>query len=317
MTEATVEITPETLDLDGTEAPATLAQECTREVLLRPPDWRYQAACQYLFDIRNGVAPIMPNDKLVQYLIRGLKAFQVSMTGRGGRFNGTQRYALHCWHALGEAIYYGVEASGSAMSTMIDTCLIKGWTAEEARLAGCPLKDTIYELYSKLFFDLSGARTLHAWMQDFVFSPAMGNNKKLRARLMAFYGDGRDGVNANVAGALSDNEAKGIKKLMQNERQKQLLDYVLKQTRLPLDIYAGIMEGALKSMSEHDFQEHMRDREDAGSASIEELTEGIEVGVRAYSQHEIEEANATGIDFASQYTKVIIGNNDHVKENAK
>ena len=72
------------------------------------------------------------------------------------------------------------------------------------------------------------------------------------------------------------------------------------------DTYATLMEAAVKSLSEHEFQEHMRDREDAGSSSLEELAEGIEEGVRAYSQQELEQPSEDGLDFSNKYTQVII-----------
>ena len=308
MTDANVEIMPEVFDLETIEAPAALEPVCTREQLLRPPDWRYQAACQYLSDMSKKHTPEIPTDPIVQYIIRYLRAE-----------GNARRYVLRCWPSMSDAMYYGMEAKNSAIANMLDTCLIKGWSIEEAAMAGCPVRKDVYELYAKAFFDLTGVRAIHAWMQDFVFSPAMSsaNGGKLRARLMAYYGQGTAGLNISVTGHVSQAESDMVKKLMKNERSKQLFDYVMKKTRLPLDLYVPIMETALKSMSDREFQEHMKDRDEAGSLSLEELAAGIEEGVRAFSQSELDNVSRTGVDFTAQYTKTITGSNDNDKETVK
>jgi hypothetical protein len=84
-----------------------------------------------------------------------------------------------------------------------------------------------------------------------------------------------------------------------------LFDYMVKHTRMTQETYAMLMEAALKSMTERDFQEHMRDRDEAGSGSLEDLATGIEQGIRAYSQQEIEGVDQNGLDFTNQYTQFI------------
>jgi hypothetical protein len=72
------------------------------------------------------------------------------------------------------------------------------------------------------------------------------------------------------------------------------------------ETYVAIMEAAVKSMSDRDFQEKMRDRDDAGSGSLEELAEGLEQGIKAFSQTDIANSSKLGLDFDNQYTTVIL-----------
>lgn len=297
---------PETMCLDTCEAPAALAPRCTRDSLLKPPDWRYQAASQYLADLRAGVSPVIPADPVVQLLIRGLRGLSGS-PGKGARAGMPERYLRKCWPVMFETLAYGMFSRRSAVAAMLDTCLIKGWTHEEAQMAGCPVGAEVYELYGKAFFDLSGVRAVHCWIQDFLFEPERysENTSLLRARLLAYFGDGGSGVSTAVSGMLSAAESDAMKRLIANERQKKLFDYVVKKTNLPPDVYAGIMETAIKSMTEHDFQERMKDREDAGSSSMEELAVGMEEGIRAYSQHDHQPYEDVGLDFVNQYTRTL------------
>lgn len=295
MTEA-VEIIEQT----AAPAPCELEPLCTREMLTRPPDWRYQEARQFLSDAKHGVSPVIPSDIVVQYVIRALAANSKSPMHRRMLFN--------MWPVMEEVLYYGTVARRSALAAELDTCLVKGWDHAKAASEGCPFRRETYDLYAKVFFDLSGVRAIHAWIHDFLFEPERyaPHQTLLRARLMAYFGPGGSGRSTAVAGMLPKDESDIMKKLIANERQKQIFDYMLKHTKMDPETYATLMETAVKSLSEHEFQEHMRDREDAGSSSLEELAEGIEEGVRAYSQQELEQKSAEGLDFSNKYTQTII-----------
>ena len=295
MTEA-VEIIEQTV----APAPFELEPLCTREMLTRPPDWRYQQARQYLADMKQGQTPVIPSDHAVQYVIRALAANSRSPMHRRMLFN--------MWPVMEEVLYYGITARRSTLAAELDTCLIKGWDHDKAFSEGCPFRRETYDLYAAVFFDLSGVRAIHAWIHDYLFEPERyGHNQTLlRARLVAYYGQGSAGRATAIAGMLPKDESSIMKQLISNERQKQIFDYMLKHTKMDPDTYATLMEAAVKSLSEHEFQEHMRDREDAGSSSLEELAEGIEEGVRAYSQQELEQPSEDGLDFSNKYTQVII-----------
>ena len=54
----------------------------------------------------------------------------------------------------------------------------------------------------------------------------------------------------------------------------------------------------------------MREREETGSGSLEELAIGIEEGMRSYNQKELAEADPNGIDFTNQYTQYLVHNKE-------
>ena len=97
-----------------------------------------------------------------------------------------------------------------------------------------------------------------------------------------------------------------MKTIANNEQLKRIFEYIVRATDMDNVDYVTIMESAVKSMTEKDFQEHMRDRDEAGSSSLGELAEHLEEGIRAYSQKELESFNENGLDFVNQYTPVII-----------
>lgn len=308
MTEQTAIEESVDLTMDGAPAPSTLEPLCTRERLVRPPDWRYQAARQYLKDEREERSPVVPDDAVVQYAIRALRA---NSRGAANRL-----FLFNLWPVMEEVMYYGITARKSALAAELDTCLIKGWTHEEALIAGCPVRKDVYDLYAKLFFDLSGVRALHSWVHDFLFEPERygSNTNLMRAHILAYYGTGGAGRTMAVSGMLRDDENSLMKSLAKSERMKSLFDYVMRHTSVDPETYMNIMEAASKTMSDREFQERMRDRDDAGSGSLEELAEGMEEGIRAYSQHELANPDKSGLDFVNQFTQTIIGTTDDGKK---
>lgn len=293
--------------------PAVIQHNPDRPRLLAPPDWRYQEARAFVSEARRGQNPTVPSDPLVQLVVRALRC---GVQKDGGA---TNKLMHKCWPLVAETLDLGLIQRRSAIAATIEVCLIKGWSHAEARKAGCPVGSEVYKLYEAIFFDLGQMRTVAAWLQDFLIEPERysGNSTLLRARLLACYGQGDAGISAAVTGVATSDEEETMKKLSKTERQKRLFDYVTKYTRMEPEVYASVMETALKTMNDHDFQERMKDREDAGSSSLEELAAGLEEGVRAYSQSELEKFHADGIDFVNQYTKALTGKNDNGKDIGK
>lgn len=314
-TEDTAEV--QVLDVDATPAPVTLTESCTRRNLTDPPDWRYQAAVSYVHDMKKKLSPTPPDDPVVQYLSRGLSGTAFTMTHEISRhIPQIQRYILKCWPEMSEVIYYGTQAKRSAIATMLDTCLIKGWSYDEAHTAGCPVSRTVYNLYAKAFMDLSGVRTVACWIQDYLIEPERyaKNTRLLRARLMAFHGSGKAGITSALTGCLSETEKALLKEISSNERSKQMFDYMVRHLDVPPDVYVGMMEAAVKSASDQEFQHRMKAQEMAGSSSLEELADNLEVNLRAYSSQEIQHYDEKGLDFVNQYTRILIGNDDNGKK---
>jgi len=281
-------------------APAEQPMEVTRKSLLMAPDWRYQAARIYLDDEHREVTPMVSDDPLVQFTVRAL---------RGYRTANARRYVINLCPAVEEVFYYGIDHRGSAMSAEMDSCLIKGWDYDIAAEAGCPVKREVYDLYAGIFFDLTGIKAVHAWINDFLFEPERykSDQRLLRSRLLSYFGAGGSGMTSRVTGMLLPAEEASMKNIMRSERQKQLFDYMVKHTKLDPITYSGFMETAVKNMTEHDFQEHMKDRAEAGSGSLEDLADKLEKGIRAYSQQEQDEHSPIGLDFVNQYTRTVIG----------
>lgn len=279
--------------------PAERPPEMTREVFLSPPDWRYQAACKYLEDERNGETPTIPTDPVVLLVIRALRAF---------RRVPNRLYMDALWNTTEEVIRLGTTMRHSAIVAEMESHLISGHSAKDLKaIYSCPIPGKVYELYAKVFFDLTGITAIHSWIHDFLFEPERHHSNQilLRARLLSYYKDAASGAKAAILGLDEKDSINLLKKIGSNERQKMLFDYMVKHTRMPQETYVMLMETALKNMTDRDFQEHMRDRDEAGSGSLEDLATGIEQGIRAYTQQEIEGVDANGLDFTNQYTQFI------------
>lgn len=315
-------IVPANAQQDLLLPPAEREFEASRDSLLKPPDWRYQEALSYLRSTRDGEPAQIPTDPVVQYAIRGMRCLRLNANNCPATFvtcrHGLSTLMRKSMPALYETLVYGLYRRKSAVASMLDACLIKGWCYDDARKAGCPVSRDVYVLYSKLFFDLTGIRAVHCWIHDFLFEPERSSTSKalLRARLLAYYGSGSIGVSGGVTGLLSDAEAALMRAIMSNERQKKLFDYVVSKTALPADVYATMMEAALKEVSGHEFQERMRDREETGTESLEELASHMEEGIRAFTKADMG-ADSTGLDFVNQYTKSLARSDHNGEENVQ
>lgn len=287
-------------ELQDDAAPAERKPCCTRSKVTRPPDWRYKEALNYAIRREQGGTATVPVDKIVVYVSRALYALR-------------DRDKAECmrtlWPVLTEVLFLGTTAKHSSITAEMEACLIKGWSHDKAYEAGCPVCKQVYDLYAKVFFDLSGIVGNSSWINDYLIEPERHSMIKtnMRSRLLAYVCKGVDGMDAAITGFMSNSTREALSKLAQAEREKSVMDYMLGRSDMPKELVAGFMETAVKDMSAQRFQEHMKDREDLGATSLEDLAEGIERGVRAYSQHELETENGSGLDFVNQYTKTIAG----------
>ncbi len=275
--------------------PAERPPENKREAFLSPPDWRYQAACDYLEDERVGKTATIPTDPIVLLTIRALRAF---------RRVPNRLYMDALWNTTEEVIRLGTTMRHSAIVAEMEAHLISGHTPKDLKDHNSAIPPQLYMMYKDIFFDLTGITAVHSWIHDFLIEPERHTHSQilLRSRILAYLSSAEDGAQSAVFGLPNKSVQDLLKKIGSNERQKSLFDYMVKHTKIPQDIYVTLMETALKSMTDRDFQEHMRDRDEAGSGSLEELSEGIEQGIRSFSQQEIAEASAAGLDFTNQYT---------------
>lgn len=278
--------------------PAERPPANTREVFLRPPDWRYQEALKYLELEAADKTPPIPSDAYVQLAIRGLRAYKTPAN---------RSFMQTLWVHLNDVFLLGINLQHTATVAELEAHLISGHSVRKLRRYGYFIHPVVYQLYEKIFFDLSGICAIHTWVSDFLFSPLKYSEDltKLRARLLAYYGSWDMGTKAAVVGMSSPDVSNMLKKLSTTERQKHMFDYMMRHMSLDEETYATLMEAAYKSMTERDFQEHMKDREEAGTGSLEDLAKGLESGIRAYTQKELEN-NSTGLDFSNQYTLTIL-----------
>lgn len=289
-------------------APADAEPLFTRDSFLKPPDWRYQTAVGCLADEDAGRVPRIPTDPCVQYMARALKACR--------RPEGRDVVAL-CWEPALQVIHLGTVGASSAITAELESLLIRGATRGDPEVRALPVKADVYELYAKVFFDLSGVRAVHSWMQDYLLGTdgARGSwGSRMRSRILAYYGDGDAARHSAVTGRVSANALAMLKGMMSNERQCRLFDYVMQRTSLDRVTYATLMEAALRDMNSREFTERMKEREDAGSGSLADITAGLEAGIRAFSQSELS-AGGDGLDFVNQYTQRILGNQQDGTEN--
>lgn len=291
--------TPAVEVLEEQVVPAERTPKCTREFFLRPPDWRYQAAMQYLKDEKQGVTPTIPTDPHVQFAVRILRAFQRPAT---------RIYLETLAPDAVTAVTLGVYMKHSAITADIEGCIINGNTTQDVVREGFYIKPAVFNLYEKIFCDLSGIQAVHAWINDFLIEPERysENTTLLKARLLAYYGGKELGGSVAITGLVDEDTQSMMKTISSNEQQKRIFEYIVRSTDMNNDEYVAIMESAVKSMTEKDFQEHMRDRDEAGSSSLGELAQHLEEGIRSYSQKELESFNEKGLDFVNQYTPVII-----------
>lgn len=287
---------------EPTPPPATETPSNTREFFLRPPDWRYQEARKYLDDEWGGFVPPIPTDVFVQFAVRGLRAM------RNPR---TRDLLMAKNYKLAAALCCGTTAKGSSISAEMDALIIGGYTRDTLYKATTRIDKDLFELYRMLFFDLTGITAIHSWINHFLFEPERyaGSPLSLRARLLAYYSSVQDGMDAASMQPLSRDAQECMKRLMENERLKKVFEYVVKEAKLEPEKYAEIMESAIKTASDRAFVEKMKEREEHGSASLEELAVGLEEGIRAFSITELEESknDKIGLDFDNKYIGAILG----------
>lgn len=236
---------------------------------------------------------------MVQFVIRALRGYSKP---------DSRIYIDIGWPRIMEVLRLGTTAKRSAIVSEIESCIIRGKTARDLYNAGFYMDIAVYEMYEKVFFDLSGITAVHAWVNDFLFEPErhQSNSVLLRSRVLAYYGDDDSGMRSSVLGMPEKEDKELMKNLMKTERQKKVFDYITKAVHMDTQSYVDIMEAAVKSMTDQDFQEHMRDRAEQGSSSLEDLAQHLEQGIRAFSQQELQQTNQTGLDFVNQYTATIL-----------
>lgn len=281
------------------EIPCEMRPACSGEDLLRAPDWRYRAAQAYLESEDSGKSPEIPSDPLVQYCIRGLRAMRTPEM---------RAYLERFWPELHQALELGILRRDTAMAAAMDAYIMTGRDmAKDYGFTKSGGLKAVCQLYERLFMDLSGLKTVNMWINDFLFSPERDKRDLtvLRTRLVTYYGGLESGMQMAVLGSDTSSCKALMDRIAASERSKQVFDYMIRNTKLDPETYVTLMETAMRASAEQSFQERMRDREDAGSSTLEELAQHIEEGVRAFSQSELKAQLQGGDDPVNSYVKVL------------
>ena len=252
--------------------PAERTPEFTRESFLRPPDWRWQEAKAFIEAELCDEFYTLPEDPVVHMAVRILRGVY-------------SRFSL----------------------------LIEGYSPKAASDTLKFISPLQYELYGKLFFDLSGVRAVSSWMEDFVLNPKLGKETKLilRSRWLSYYEGGKSGVESALTGKLSPGARKLLAVFTENERAKQVFDYMTSSIKLPAVEYATLMEQSIKSAQDRQLAMDLKEAEEKETPeSLRQLAENIQEGIRHYTQAEKDGCSGgmgNGLDFNNKYINIITG----------
>jgi hypothetical protein len=270
-----------------------------RDSFLRPPDWRYIEAQDYLREEKAGRVSPPPTDPTVQYLIRLLR----------GLSNPDSRLAvLLKWRDAADVIHIGTAARESAFSQELEDHIIDGTDIEDIKqmVGGTWFTAVHYHMFRSFFFDLSDVCAVTAWINYHLLDNARNSKQGalLRNRLTAYCEGGKAAIESNIPG--NDDNGGLLKRYAQNVRQQKIFDYLTQKTNLPKELYASLMETAVKDMTTREFQEHLKDKEAAGDSSLQELAGDLSEGVRRFTLDEQQTYDAFGLSYSNQYTSIIL-----------
>jgi len=271
-----------------------------RDSFLRPPDWRYIEAQEYLREEKAGRMSPPPTDPAVQYLIRLLR----------GLANPDSRLAvLLKWRDAADVIHIGTAARESAFSQELEDYIIDGTDVEDVKqmVGGTWFTTAHYQMFRSFFFDLSDVCAVTSWISYHLLDNARNSKQGalLRNRLLAYCEGGNSALEASLPGC-NKNDDSLLRRYAHNVRQQKIFDYLTQKTHLPKELYASLMETAVKDMTTREFQERLKDKEAAGDSSLQELAGDLSEGVRRFSLDEQQAYDAFGLSYSNQYTSIIL-----------
>ena len=266
---------------------------------IKEPDWRYQEACIYIQESQNAKSAIStPADAIVQLLIRGIKGL---LHLHKDCTPSVRQFTKAAWPVVTKVLYLGTLAKNSITTNLLNACLMRKLSYEQASKTGFPYERAVYMLYNKAFFDVENLLDYSCLKSDYLLDKNRLDSRSLCVRLLTSLGTDTDGLNMGQGSLLSDSESHLIRKIMQSYRQKQIFKYVLEDKTLPAEIKANFMESAIKADEDRSFQLTLKEEETKGSESLEELAAHIEEGIRAFTQKEVQQVPADGSDSTNQY----------------
>jgi hypothetical protein len=197
------------------------------------------------------------------------------------------------WGDAYDVVYVGVDPKYGTMRTSLEAAIIR-YTDDDKILQKIKWinKDQL-RLYKLLFFDLSGVQAAHDWMEDHIFKKALKNRTASAkiALLTAYYSK----TDTDPTGRRrSKEECNVLHTLMDNDRLRKISEYVLGDTNIPIDIYAGMMESAIKDL---DTRRAAASQDDGATTALSQsITDRLKDMTRRMEPSEVETATKGHLD---------------------
>lgn len=216
----------------------------------------------------------------------------------------TQIWFKAKWGDAYDIVYIGVDPKYSTMRTALESAIIRHMGNDDKILAKVSwIKPDQLKLYKSLFFDLSGVTAAHDWMEDHVFRPTQkrrSSNAQI-SLLSAYYSK----VATDPTGRMrSKDECSVLHTLMDNTRLRKVAEYVLGDTKIPLEMYAGMMESALRDID-------IKRAQDGGDTKETQLSQSIMDRLKDMTKRmdpgEVEKAtkdNISGVEIDNEMTYI-------------
>lgn len=220
-------------------SPASLTPFFNRESITMGPDWRWQVAQTEEYNERMNL-PYIPNTDIY---VMSARKLQRMLANRN-----TQLWFQAKWPEAYEMITIATNPKYGTMRTTLESAIIR-YSGDCDKVINKVKWINMAQLrvYKNLFFDLSGVTAAHDWMEDHVFTPTMKNRSHGAqiSLLTAYYSN----VATDPTGRLRPKEEQSVlHTLMDNIRLRKVAEYVLGDSKLPLEVYAGMMETALRDL---------------------------------------------------------------------
>ena len=264
-------------------SPASRDADFSRESIIIGPDWRWEVARTEEYNDRMNL-PYVPNSDIYVMTARQLQRMMADRTSR--------IWFQHKWNDAFEMVMVAVDSQYKTMRTALESAIIRySGNADKVTAKIKWVKPCQLRLYKKLFFDLSGVTAAHDWMEDHVFAPALKRRSSGAqiALLTAYYSQ----VATDPTGRMrSKGEQSVLHTLMDNVRLRKVAEYVLGDTKIPLEMYAGMMESALKDISD----KRTADSEEVNEALNRSIVERLKDVTRRMNPDEVDNATQESAD---------------------
>lgn len=270
-------------------APAYRERTFNRQSILKGPDWRWEKAKSEIQGDKNHIPYVPSTDP---YVIIA-KRMQYLLSDRCASL-----WFQEKWSPAFEIVKVGTDPAYSTMSTELEIAIMKGLSIDELPPKLMWITGEQLRLYERLFFDIEGVVTIASWMEDKVFTPRTRRRKSnVVAMLKAYYSDGPCDPTGRTS---TDDNNFVMAGILNNARMKQAAEYLLGDSDIPLELFAGCMETALRDIEES----RKKSLEDRGGTAItdQNLLDQLKAVTQRRTPDEVRallESSPTGIEFSS------------------